>query len=353
MKRRNSSSGEPRAAKRRRSKSKSVAIHEEPKESCPSPAPIPVNQDESQTPTENREEEGQADETPLVDEDQVDKRIVQAIKRYEKDDFAERDLWDTVLQLAYQRSQNLSQSLVHWGRRGGIREQRSIKPAAGQDPRLPQGAFENLGADTDYSEPRIYDPTANSFTLWPLSVQSCPTPQWTLDEELSSLVIRTERKYATVDYNDHCSIDHERENEKTDSLANQTRQTLMQLLNNLYECHPPHSSCIPIFTRGKLYKRLCKSTNPESTTDQSTDPRNEKEVDYGLDWNFVLGVASSTLNLKESVIQRTRERLAEMYRVPLELDNGDKGTGPTQPSQVATCGVNRYRELEPLSKSED
>lgn len=143
---------------------------------------------------------------------------------------------------------------MHWGRRGGIREQRSIKPAAGQDPRLPQGAFENLGADTDYSEPRIYDPTANSFTLWPLSVQSCPTPQWTLDEELSSLVIRTERKYATVDYNDHCSIDHERENEKTDSLANQTRQTLMQLLNNLYECHPPHSSCIPIFTRGKLYK---------------------------------------------------------------------------------------------------
>jgi hypothetical protein len=298
MKRKNSSLGERRTSKRLRAKLESVSHQAEPQQSSASPTIIPSNPDESQAPTASQrptesqppaarelpaaiqlpaviplpaisqlptpsqfpttsqlpadnQEEVQSDE-PQADEQPCQKRIAQAIHRYEKDDYAERDLWDTVLQLAYQQSQNLSKSLVYWGRQGGLRGRRSIiNPSSSKTQ-----------ADSDDPKAPIYDPTADCFTLWPLSGQSCPTPEWTLYEELSSLVTRIVKKNPSGNCNDNLPIDDDLENKQAEGLVDENRNTLMKLLNNLYEFHPPHSSGIPIFTRGKLYKsKLVNSLN--------------------------------------------------------------------------------------------
>ncbi|KAA1080974.1 hypothetical protein PGT21_026604 [Puccinia graminis f. sp. tritici] len=104
-----------------------------------------------------------------------------------------------------------------------------------------------------------------------------------------------------LDKADSPPTDHELEDEKAESLADQNQKTLMQLLTDLYEFHPPHTSSIPIYTRGKTYRKLDKAANNKSKTDESTDPKNEQELDFGLNWEFVLGVASSTtFDIKES-----------------------------------------------------
>ncbi|OAV88045.1 hypothetical protein PTTG_29174 [Puccinia triticina 1-1 BBBD Race 1] len=360
MKRRLSSSGEhqePRTPKRKRSKSHSESRLEEPREIDNAARTARENLDENQAPAENQEEI-QVEESQ-ADEEVIDKRIIQAVRRYEKDDYAERDLWDTVLQLAHQQSQDLSRSLVHWGRTGGLRDSRSSKQPANKDLKVPPPAPENLGTNTDDSEVRIFDPTASSFTLWPLPLQSCPAPEWTLNEELSALVTRTERECSGGEDADSALMDNVAKDEKTDALVGQNRKTLMQLLNDLYEFHPPHTSSIPIFTRGKRYKKLAKSMSAQKTSTQSTDPKSEGDADFGLNWQFVLGVASSTLNVKESVIQRARERLAEMYRVPLESLTGQEihNSSHSQPFPLVNLDpaqrLQRYRQMKPLATPDD
>ncbi|KAA1113148.1 hypothetical protein PGT21_022792 [Puccinia graminis f. sp. tritici] len=358
MKRRCSSSGEPRGtrpSKRLRSKS-----HSEPRQKQSQPidsaAKAPAeSQDEGQAPTEAQEGAEANDNQAL--EEVVDKRITQGIRRYERDDHFERDLWDTLMQLAHQQSQNLSRSLVHWGRKGGLRDTRTSKSSANKDPKSSNPAPENLAANTDESQNLTYDPTATSFTLWPLPTQACPIPEWTLNEELCSLVTRINRERSRNEGTDSPPIDHELEDEKAQSLADQNQKTLMQLLNDLYEFHPPHTSSIPIYTRGKTYRKLDKAAKNKSKTDQLTDPKNEKEVDFGLNWEFVLGVASSsTFDIKESVLQRARERLTEMYRVTSEPANGQATDDPLQPSQAVSDPIQhlqRYREMKPLALSSD
>ncbi|KAA1131130.1 hypothetical protein PGTUg99_012742 [Puccinia graminis f. sp. tritici] len=121
-----------------------------------------------------------------------------------------------------------------------------------------------------------------------------------------------------LDKADSPPTDHELEDEKAESLADQNQKTLMQLLTDLYEFHPPHTSSIPIYTRGKTYRN--KAANNKSKTDESTDPKNEQELDFGLNWEFVLGVASSTtFDIKESGI---------LYRISTQRSSPSNTTSP-------------------------
>lgn len=225
----------------------------------------------------------------------VDKQIEQAIQKHNGHGAMERDLWNTIRHLAYQQSIDISRSLVQWGCKGGIRDRRVSFHSNRQEKK--------------------FDPTANSFTLWPLPSEICPAPDWTLQDELAALVTTSKRKINAKNHFDDSLEDLDSLDCLTETLVDQNQKTLLDLFNNLYEFHPPHSSSIPIYTKRRSpHKSKDKTDNPV----QPAGATNDQEADFGLDWKFVLKVAESTLNLKQSVLQRVQQRLCEIYRIPLE-----------------------------------
>lgn len=296
------------------------------------------------------------DDSPPANPAQDLTRQVQiAVKQHDKAHPIEIDIRDTLRQLTYQQSQELSKSLVQWGRKGGLREKRQTSRPSTR---------------SDLSSRKIYDPTASSFTLWPLPI--CPKPDWTLEEELSSLVSVEKRKFNDNDEGS-LSDDSESGNSPTSTLVSHNRTLLQQLFQDLYEFHPPSSSSLPIFTsrRKQNYEPVSTSKEPmvvdgnipdlhKNTTDPdhllnpdqmspSTNQNDLVDFDYGLGWRFILQVADTNINIKKNVLQRTCDRLLEMFRISPESSDGDQNSLLLQPLYLSHLklhqALQRHRQI--------
>ncbi|MBW0526986.1 hypothetical protein O181_066701 [Austropuccinia psidii MF-1] len=267
-------------------------------------------------------------ETAQEPEDLLEKRIAAALRRYNGP--IERELLETLYYLSYQESQDLSKSLVHWDRRGGLRETRhSYGPTANDLRNQDEAAFDD---QKDSSDPnKVFDPTVKSFTLWPLPEVLCPKPNWDLHDELLSLVIRHRcalKGNDNVNSDENISQDESSFEETPNAgLSCQIETKLFQLLTDLYEFCPPPSS-VPMFTTYKRKKRNKEKQPPDSfdkeavvvqspqqITNLASQEPQKSEIHFGLDWEFVIKVAAKTLHLKPHVIERIRARLMEMYRI--------------------------------------
>lgn len=221
-----------------------------------------------------------------------------AVHRYNEGGRVNKDFRDTLAQIAHACSQNLSRSLAVWAQ---------IRPN-----RTEQKHFANLFSistpPTDASitsiQPKVWDPTASTFTLWPLPAELCPRPEWSIVEELEAVALRVAPSAYRVDLTDSATVtndDHLSDVDVNQHVLDKVVSTSAQLLEKLLlQLHP----LVPVVSQKKHKPAKTKLRveevghgPPLVTTDQPTS-RLEVELDPGLKWQDVLRLAG-TLGIHE------------------------------------------------------
>ncbi|EGG06963.1 uncharacterized protein MELLADRAFT_106296 [Melampsora larici-populina 98AG31] len=212
-------------------------------------------------------------------------KIQVLLNHYNEGKKSTKDYRDTIAQLSNLISKDLSTSLITW------------------DHEL-----------RNHTEP--YDMYSKTFTLWPLNLSACPQSEWTFNEEIIGLLNRFYFQKDEIKSNllkDDEDFDFELNESQSNSISNQIHLTFESLLTELIKYVPRN----PVNRKSKQIR--LKDSNPSIQKD--LDPGLvKKDLDPGLKWKDVLTV-SSTLGIHQNVLDRTRDRLEELYHGTLIFDH--------------------------------
>ncbi|KAG0143396.1 hypothetical protein CROQUDRAFT_96349 [Cronartium quercuum f. sp. fusiforme G11] len=224
--------------------------------------------------------------------------IKSALHRYHTTEKESKDYRDTISQLSYDFSKNLSRSLMIWEkiRLNRIDHRHQIK---------------------DESNHKILDSTSSTFTLWPLKLNSYPKPDWTLDEELEGLALKFNQLNVQINLqndDDHLS-DLDQNEDEVMNLVKQTKDLLENLLIQLYKIVTP-----TIKKKRQRSQKSSKDVETNKNPSPELDSNSNTILDPGLKWYDVLNVATE-LGIDQEILKRTEDRLKVIYQLEPQADS--------------------------------
>ncbi|KAI8458068.1 hypothetical protein BY996DRAFT_6411187 [Phakopsora pachyrhizi] len=183
-----------------------------------------------------------------------------------------------------------------------------------------------------------FDFTKNSFSLWPLPLEQCPEPDWSIEEEISSITIQNlnERKRIydeaireVFNINDDVDekqkvedLNNNHEDDGEDGLSEcsesnlafkdfieHIKELITRILIKIYESYPLQKE--HDLERRKQLEKMLKVNNSQKATYQLLKV---------MDWKFIFKVIASSdcLQINESVLRRSKERMFEIFELSEE-----------------------------------
>ncbi|CAH7690300.1 expressed protein [Phakopsora pachyrhizi] len=242
--------------------------------------------------------------------------IKKVIHHYDRVEFLDKDIRDTLQSMTFTISQDLSKALVDWEVR--------LKDQGGRQ-------------DNDPGQEN-FDFTKNSFSLWPLPLEQCPEPDWSIEEEISSITIQNlnERKRIydeaireVFNINDDVDekqkvedLNNNHEDDGEDGLSEcsesnlafkdfieHIKELITRILIKIYESYPLQKE--HDLERRKQLEKMLKVNNSQKATYQLLKV---------MDWKFIFKVIASSdcLQINESVLRRSKERMFEIFELSEE-----------------------------------
>ncbi|KAH9815370.1 hypothetical protein DFH28DRAFT_259745 [Melampsora americana] len=185
-----------------------------------------------------------------------------------------KDYRDTISQISYQISKDISISLIKWEHE--LKHQISNQSST------------------------IWN---SQFTLWPLSPSSLSLKsEWSFDEELMGLSNRVYFEKHRAKFNSFLNDDDD------DDLNLNFELNSLQLDLILKEVHQSFEKILI-----ELIKYVPRTHHPPLSLNQITESSDSKELEPGLKWKDILKVATH-LGIHQNVLDRTQHRLELLYK---------------------------------------